>query len=219
MGNKINSNSMRLGINRGWKSRWFVDSGSYVDNLHEDIKIRELVTKSLKFAGLDLVDISRSAGKITVSAFVAKPGVAIGRSGAGIEDLVKQIKKIVGTKPEVDLKITEVKRPELSARAIALEIASGIERRMRPKLLAMNAITKARSAGARGVKIWVSGRINGVAQARTIKHNDGAVPLHTLKAGIDYAFEKATTKDLGILGVKVWVYKPDGESNSDLSKD
>ncbi|MCA9375237.1 30S ribosomal protein S3 [Candidatus Dojkabacteria bacterium] len=206
---------MRLGINRDWKSRWFGESDSYVENLHQDIKIRELVKKALRSAGLDLVDISRSAGKLTVSAFVAKPGVAIGRSGSGIEELIKKIKKIVGTKIEVDVKITEVKRPELSARAIALEIASGIERRMRPKLLVQNAIAKARSAGAKGVKIWVSGRINGVAQARTIKHNDGAVPLHTLKANIDYAFEKATTKDLGILGVKVWVYKPGNETNSD----
>lgn len=198
---------MRMGISKTWKSKWFKTGPEYVNQLHEDLKIREIIKKSLFSAGLDRVEVSRSAGKVLIDAYVARPGVAIGRGGSGLEDLTKSLKKKFGS--DVELKINEIRKPDLSARILASEIVTGLLRRMPPKLLAMNAIEKARAAGAKGIRVWVSGRINSAKQARTIKHSDGPVPLHTLKANIDYANEVAETTDLGRLGVKVWVYQPD----------
>lgn len=209
MGQKINANAMRMGISKTWKSKWYKKGPDYVDQLHEDLKIRKAVGKALFAAGLDTIEITRTAGKIIIDAYVARPGVAIGRGGSGIEDLTKSLRKKFGK--DLELKINEVRRPDLSARILAGEISSGILRRMPPKLLAMNTIEKARAAGAKGIRVWVSGRINGASQARTIKHSDGPVPLHTLKADIDYAYEAAETSDLGKFGVKVWVYQPDNK--------
>ncbi len=207
MSHKINSNAMRMGINKTWKSKWYKAGPEYVVQLHEDLKIRDLIKESLFQAGLDRVEISRSAGKTVVDAFVARPGVAIGRGGSGIEDLTKLLKKEFGS--DLELKINEIRKPDLSARILASEIVTGLMRRMPPKLLAMNAIEKAKAAGAKGIRVWVAGRINSAKQARTIKHFDGPVPLHTLKANIDFAKEVAQTKDLGKFGVKVWVSQPD----------
>ncbi len=207
MGHKIDSNAMRMGINKDWKSKWFKKGPEYVDTLHEDIQIRKMVEEALAPAGLDHIEILRSAGNLVINAYVARPGVAIGRGGTGVENLTKTMKAKYGKGTE--LKISEVKKPDLSATIIASEISSGLLRRMPPKLLALNAIEKARQNGAKGIRIWVSGRINGASQARTIKFSDGPVPLHTLKANIDYAKDVAQTKDLGKFGIKVWVYQPD----------
>lgn len=207
MSHKINANAMRMGINKTWKSKWYKDGSEYADQLHQDLEIRDLLKKNLFQAGLDRVEISRFAGKTLVESFVARPGVAIGRGGSGIEDLTKLLKKKFGS--ELELKISEIRKPDLSANILASEIVTGLMRRMPPKLLAMNAIEKAKAAGAKGIRVWVSGRINSAKQARVIKHSDGPVPLHTLKANIDFAKEVAQTTDLGKFGVKVWVYQPD----------
>lgn len=198
---------MRLGISRTWKSKWFKQGTDYVDQLHEDLAIRGLVGKTLFSAGVDRVEITRSAGKLSVEAFVARPGVAIGRGGSGIEDLTKLLKRKFDK--NLELKISEVRKPDISASIVADEIVSGLLRRMPPKLLAMNAIEKAKAAGAKGIRVWVAGRINGASQARTIKHSDGPVPLQTLRADIDYANKVAETADLGKFGIKVWIYQPD----------
>lgn len=208
MSHKINSNAMRMGINKTWKSKWYAEGDAYKQQLHQDLKIRKFVAKALDAAGLDSIEISRSADKVSVDAYVARPGVAIGRGGTGIEDLNTSLKKIVNQ--NVDVKVKEVNKPDLSASILASEIASGIKRRMPVKMLASAAMEKATSAGAKGVRVWIAGRINGAQQARTIKFSEGAVPLHTLKANIDFASVTADTLDLGIFGIKVWVYKPDG---------
>lgn len=211
MGNKINANALRIGLSKGWKSVWYSERNEYTDQLHQDLKIKEMVKQSLKPAGLDRIEIRRSAGKLEVLAYVARPGVAIGRGGSGIEDLNKALKQL--TKQEAEVKINEVKKPDLSAHILASEIESGLVRRMPAKLLALSAIQKARSAGAKGIRIWVAGRINGAQQARTIKFSEGPVPLHTLKANIDYANEVAETNEYGKFGIKVWVYKSEEDNN------
>lgn len=196
---------MRMGISKTWKSKWYAEGKNYTDQLHQDIKVRDFVRDSLDAAGLDSIEISRSADKITVDAYVARPGVAIGRGGEGIEDLNKKLKKLLNV--NVDVNVKEVKKPDLSAHILASEIVSGLKRRMPPKMLAIAVMDKATSAGAKGIRVWIAGRINGAQQARTVKFSQGSVPLHTLKANIDFASVPAQTMDLGKFGVKVWVYK------------
>lgn len=213
MSHKINSNAMRLGTPRlanakTWKSLWFATGDEYKEYLHQDLAVKKYVGEKLRAAGVDDIVIRRPAGKVEVEVSVGRPGVAIGRGGTGIEDVTKEVRRIVKTK-HVDLKVKEVRKADLSAHIIAHEIASGLERRMPPKLLVRNAISKAKSAGAKGVKIWIAGRINGALQARTIKFSDGPVPLHTLRADIDFASVPAKTLDYGVFGIKVWVYKQD----------
>lgn len=213
MANKINSNAMRLGFhnlpnNKGWKSVWFAKGKDYTKQLHEDLKVKRVVEEKLKAAGIDNIIISRPAGKIEVEIFVGRPGVAIGRGGEGIDVLTKDIKRILQAK-NVDVKVKEVRKADLSARILAQEIGSGLERRMPVKLLVRNALQKAMNAGAKGIRIWVGGRINGAQQARVVKFSEGPVPLHTLKANIDYANVNAETLDYGKFGIKIWVNHPD----------
>lgn len=212
MGHKINANSLRLGISKGWKSIWFNDSAAYEDQFLQDLKIKNIIKKALNPAGLDSVVVKRSANKMEIEVHVARPGVAIGRGGSGIDDLQKQIKEM--TKMDVEIKIAEVKKPDLSARIIARAIADGIERRQPPKLLMVSFKQKAMLAGAKGIRIWVAGRIGGASQARTIKESAGQVPLQTIKANIDYAEERAETVELGILGVKVWIFTDKNSKDS-----
>ncbi len=205
MGQKINANAMRLGINKDWKSSWFARSkDQYAKNLHQDMAIKDDVKLAFKQAGLETVFVRRSGDKVEVEVTVAKPGVAIGRGGEGIENVKKALTKKFKT--AIDVKITEIKKADTSARIIARSIADGIERRQPPKLLMASCKEKAIGAGAKGIRIWVSGRIGGNSQARTIKISEGPVPLHTFRAEIDFAKETAQTLDSGLLGVKVWVY-------------
>ncbi len=207
MGQKINANALRLGINKTWKSSWFARSKeAYSANLHEDLAIRKEVTEAFKQSGLEAVFVRRDGDKVEVEVTVAKPGVAIGRGGEGIENTKKQLKKKY--KKNIEVKISEIKKADTSARIIARSIADGIERRQPPKLLLMSHKEKAINAGAKGIRIWVGGRIGGSSQARTIKVSEGPVPLHTFRAEIDFAKETAATLDAGLLGVKVWVYNP-----------
>ena len=210
MGRKVNANAIRMGINKTWNSVWYSSKAEYAKLLAQDLKIKEEVTQKMKDAGIDTIGINRTASKIEIEVFVARPGVAIGRGGEGIDLLQKDLRR--WTKMDVEVKIREVKKADISARIIARSIADGIERRQPSKLLVASAKEKAMMAGAKGIRIWVSGRINNASQARTVKANAGSVPAQTLRADIDYALEVAQTMDAGLMGVKVWVYK--GEKNN-----
>ena len=207
MGRKVNPNAIRMGINKTWNSVWYADKADFPKLFSEDRRIRKLVVEAMKDAGIDKIEVKRSIANIEIVAYVARPGVAIGRGGEGIDKLQKELSQKLRKKIEV--KIREVKKADISARVIASSIASGIERRQPSKLLVINAKDKAMAAGAKGIRIWVSGRINNASQARTVKANGGSVPAQTLKADIDYAEETAHTIDAGLMGVKVWVYKGD----------
>ncbi len=210
MGRKVNPNAIRMGINKTWNSVWYSSKAQFPELLAQDLKIKKVVTERTKDAGIDAIMINRTMSKIDIEIFVARPGVAIGRGGEGIDVLQKDLKRM--TKMDVEIKIREVKKADISARIIARGIADGIERRQPSKLLMASAKEKAIMAGAKGIRIWVSGRINNASQARTIKANAGSVPAQTLRADIDYAQEVAQTLDAGLMGVKVWVYK--GEKNN-----
>jgi len=205
MGRKVNPNAIRMGVNKIWDSVWYADKAQFPKIFAQDLKIEEKIRKTLKDAGVDQVKIMRSANKIEVLVSVARPGVAIGRGGEGIDKLQKEMKNM--TKMEIEVKIKEVKKADISARIIARTIAEGIERRQPSKLLMMSAKEKAMMAGAKGLRIWVSGRINNASQARTIKTTAGTVPAQTLKADIDFAMDTAKTLDAGLMGIKVWIYK------------
>jgi small subunit ribosomal protein S3 len=207
MGRKVNPNAIRIGINKTWDSTWYVDKKNYPELLAQDLKIRKVVKKALHDAGIDDIKIYRTVKKIDIEVYVARPGVAIGRGGEGIDKLQKRLSRMV--KEDVEVKIKEVAKADLSARIIARNIADGIERRVPSKLLMISAKEKTMMAGAKGVKIWVSGRINNASQARTVKMDAGSIPAQTLKADIDYAEETARTLDAGLMGVKVWIYKGD----------
>ena len=206
MGQKVNPAAFRLTISKDWESKWFASKGRYKDLLAADIKIREFVFKKLKNAGVSRVVIERSINKISVSVFVSRPGVVIGRSGAGIEELKKEIEKIAGQK--VSINVEEVKRPDLSAYLVAVGLADQIERRMPVKRIMLQAADRAMRSGAKGVKIICSGRLGGREIARHEKRVIGSIPLQTLRADIDYASVPAKTLTAGVTGVKVWIYKP-----------
>ncbi len=210
MGRKVNPKAIRIGINRTWDSVWYTEKSKYPKVLQEDLMIREEVRKSMKDAGLDSIKINKFLNKTEVIAYVGRPGVAIGRGGEGIDLLQKQLSKKLKT--NVEIKVREVRKADLSARIVARSIADGIERRQPSKLLVASAKEKVMASGAKGLKIWISGRINNASQARTVKTNAGSVPAQTLRADVDYAFEVANTIDAGLMGVKVWIYR--GEKNS-----
>jgi len=203
MGNRTNSKAMRLGITQSWDSTWYASGKKYVKYLHEDLAIRDYISEKLKNAGLGKVDIRRPAGKLIVTINVARPGVVIGRQGSGIERMKGELNKLVGT--AIDLRIMEVQSPDLNARIVARSIANGIEKRQSPKPLARNYMNKAMQAGAKGIVIWISGRINGHKDARRLKFVEGSVPTQTLRADVDYSLEVAHYLRVGLLGVKVWI--------------
>ena len=208
MGNKTNPTSMRVGVNQGWKSIWYAGKADYADMMHEDLAITALVKKKLKPAGVAEVRIKRSMNKVLIEIVVARPGVVIGRGGAGIEELKKVLQKKI--KGDVEPKIIEVKKNDVSAELIAEAIANQLERRIVPKYASEREIENARnSGGVKGVKIWVGGRIKGVEIARTEKFQWGQIPLQTLKANIDYAERSVQVPNAGKHGIKVWVYKGD----------
>jgi len=205
MGNKINPDSMRLGGNLTWKSRWYTDNkAKYREQLLQDIMIRDYVRSKLRIAGLDRIDILRSSNMISVEVYVARPGVAIGRGGEGIDLLKKELS--VKCKVPVEVRVNEVKKPEMSAHVIAHNIVEGMERRKSPKQLMITERDKALNAGAQGVKIWISGTFGVPKQSRTIKMEQGVVPMQTIRANIDYASDTAAVRNAGQHGIKVWVY-------------
>ncbi|MDP1709982.1 MAG: 30S ribosomal protein S3 [Candidatus Komeilibacteria bacterium] len=210
MGHKIHPKSQRLGIIYGWKSKWFA-ARSYRAFLQEDIEIRTFVTKKLAEARIDEVEIERSGkgSDITISIHTAKPGMVIGRGGSGIDDLKKEIEsKVLHNRSKVKIAIHEVRQASLSAQVVAQNIASDLVRRIPFRRAAKQSIDQVHKAGAKGVKIRVSGRLNGAEIARTETFNWGSIPLHTLRANIDFAQVPAHTT-YGAIGVSVWIYKGD----------
>ncbi len=206
MGQKVNPTGFRLGVNKNWRSQWFANKQNYADNLMSDIKTREYIEEKLSSAGVADITIKRYVNKIVVEINVARPGVVIGRGGAGIEDLKKQLSKKLNT--EVELKVFEVKRPEISAKLVAEAVKQQVERRIVPKYACQREIENAKNTGLiKGIRIWVSGRIKGVEIARTEKFQWGTVPLQTLRADIDYIQIDAQVPNAGKHGIKVWIYK------------
>ncbi len=203
MGQKVNPIGFRLGINRTWDSRWFAGAG-YADLLHEDIQIRKFLTKKLVQAGISKVLIERPARKARVTIHTARPGVVIGKKGADIEKLRSEIAKLTGS--EVHLNIVEIRKPEIDAQLVAENVAQQLERRVSIRRAMKRAVQSAMRMGAEGIRINCAGRLGGAEIARTQWYREGRVPLHTLRANIDYGVSPAVTT-YGVCGVKVWIYK------------
>lgn len=204
MGSKVNPVGLRTGIIRTWDSSWYSSPKNYGKFLHEEMKIREFVRKKLTDSGVSKIELARNAKDITLSIHSAKPGVIIGRQGASVEDLKADLEKTFGHKFTINIK--EIKKPELDAWLVGENIAMQIERRVSYRRAAKMAIKKAIDAGAKGIKIRMSGRLNGVEIARTEFYAEGQIPLHTFRADIDFALAEAQTT-YGKIGVKVWVNK------------
>lgn len=208
MGQKVNPHGLRVGVVKGWDTIWFANKKDFANLLVEDSKIRGYIQTNCKDAAVSKVVIERTQpeqGKVVINVHCARPGVIIGQKGAGIETLKKALKKIVGGK-EIVLNIKEIKNPDGDANVVAQSIAQQIEKRVLVKKAIKSSIPKIMKSGAKGCKIMVKGRVNGVEIARSEKFAQGSVPLHTLRADIDYGFAEAHTT-YGALGVKVWIYK------------
>ena len=214
MGQKINPIGLRLGINKTWDSRWFAGA-NYADKLHEDIKIRAYVKKSLLAAGISKVIIERTGKKCYVSIHAARPGVVIGKKGADIDNVKKAVQKL--TKDEVHLNIIEIRKPELDSTLIAESVAQQLERRVAFRRAMKRAVQSALRMGAEGIRINVSGRLGGAEISRMEWYREGRVPLHTLRADIDYGIASALTT-YGIIGVKVWVFKGEILKDQELQR-
>jgi len=204
MGQKTNPVGLRLGINRTWDSRWFASSGEYGDLLHEDIKIRNYLEKELQAASISKVVIERPHKKCRITIHAARPGIIIGKKGADIEKLRKKISEF--TDSEVHINIVEVRKPEIDATIVAQSIAQQLERRIAFRRAMKRAVQSAMRLGARGIRINCGGRLGGAEIARMEWYREGRVPLHTLRADIDYGTAEAATA-YGICGVKVWIFK------------
>ncbi|MBN2664178.1 MAG: 30S ribosomal protein S3 [Bacteroidales bacterium] len=214
MGQKVNPISNRLGFIRGWDSNWF-GGDNYADNLVEDDKIRKYLNVRLAKANLSRIIIERTVKLITVTINTARPGIIIGKGGKDVDKLKEELKKITSDK-EVQVNILEVKRPELDALIVANSVARQIEGRVAYRRAVKNSISTTMRMGALGIKVQVSGRLNGVEMARTETYKEGRTPLHTFRANIDYAWVEAHTK-VGRLGVKVWIFKGEIYGRPDLA--
>ena len=203
MGQKVNPNGIRLGINKTWSSRWYSKS-NYSNLLHEDLEIKKYVERKLQSASISKIVIERAAKKIRLTIFSSRPGIIIGKKGADIELLKNKLTEM--TKLEVYLDIKEVRKPEVEAKLVAENIASQLEKRISFRRAMKKAVQSSIRLGAKGVKVVCSGRLGGAEIARTEKYAEGSVPLHTLRSDIDYATSEAETT-YGICGIKVWINK------------
>lgn len=215
MGQKVNPVGLRVGINRTWDSRWFADR-DYADKLVADIKLREYIKDRLKSAGISRVIIERAAQNTKVNIFTARPGVIIGKKGADIEKLRRDLSQRAGS--EVALNIIEIRKPELDAQLVAEGVAQQLERRVSFRRAMKRAVQSALRLGAEGIRIAVSGRLGGADIARTEWYREGRVPLHTLRADLDYGFAEGLTT-YGIIGVKIWIYKGDIMDHDPMARD
>jgi len=204
MGQKVNPVGLRLGINRTWDSRWFANDGDYATLLHEDIKIRKMLKDRLHQAGVSKIIIERPAKKARVTIHTARPGVVIGKKGADIEKLRREVAAM--TASEVHLNIVEIRKPEIDAQLVAENVAQQMERRVSIRRAMKRAVQSALRLGAEGIRINCAGRLGGAEIARMQWYREGRVPLHTLRANIDYGEATAKTT-YGACGVKVWIYK------------
>ena len=204
MGHKVNPVGIRLGIAKDWNSKWFANKREYAEYLGADLKVRELLKKKLAQAGISKIQIERPAKTARVTIHTARPGVVIGKKGEDIEKLRKEVSSVMGVPAHIN--VTEVRKPELDAQLVAESIAQQLERRIMFRRAMKRSVQNAMRLGALGIKVNVAGRLNGAEIARSEWYREGRVPLHTLRADIDYGFAEAKTT-YGIIGVKVWVFK------------
>jgi small subunit ribosomal protein S3 len=203
MGQKVSPRGLRVGIIEGWQSKWFAGK-DFARFIGEDVKIRKFVKSKLHAAGISRVEIERAAARIKINIYTAKPGLVIGKKGKDIEDLRKDLKALVAK--DVNLSIIEARKADMDAQLVAESIAFQLERRVNFRRALKESVNRALRVGAEGIKVRVSGRLNGAEIARTESYREGRVPLHTLRADIDYGLAEASTT-YGIIGVKVWVFK------------
>ena len=205
MGHKVQPTGFRLGITEEWRSRWYADK-NYAENLGNDLAIREYLNKRLEKAALSRVDIERAGDKVKVTIYTARPGIVIGKKGADIDVLRSDLERVAKvSKGQVNVDVIEVKRPELDANLVAQSIAEQLEQRVAFRRAMRKAVQSARKAGAKGIRIQCSGRLNGAEMGRREWYREGRVPLHTLRAVIDYGTSTARTT-MGACGIKVWIY-------------
>ncbi len=216
MGQKINPIGLRLGINRTWDSRWYAGSKDYASKLLQDIKLRGYIHDKLKQAGVSRVVIERAANKTTVTIHTARPGVIIGKKGSDIDKLRKELSKFTGG--DVALNIVEIRKPELDAQLVADGIAQQLERRVSFRRAMKRAVQSAMRLGAQGIKVKCAGRLAGAEIARSEGYHEGRVPLHTLRADIDYGTAQALTT-YGIIGVKIWIFKGEVLGHDPMARD
>ena len=203
MGQKVNPHGLRVGIVKDWDAKWYADK-DFAANLHEDVKIRNFLKETLFIAGISRIEIERTNKRIKLNIHTAKPGMVIGRGGAGIEDIKKAMTRF--TDKQVDVNIAEIKQADMDAILVAENIASQLERRIGFRRAMKQAVGRTMRLGAKGIKIMVSGRLGGAEIARSESYREGSIPLHTLRADIDYGTAEAHTT-YGCIGIKVWIYK------------
>jgi small subunit ribosomal protein S3 len=204
MGQKVHPIGIRLGISKQHNSKWYAEKGQFADQLVKDIKVREFLHKELKHASISKIEIERPAKNARITIHTARPGIVIGKKGEDIEQLKNTLSKMMGLPTHVS--VNEIRKPELDARLVAEGIASQLERRIMFRRAMKRAVSSAMRLGALGIRVAVAGRLNGAEIARTEWYREGQVPLHTLRADIDYATAKAYTT-YGVIGIKVWIYK------------
>lgn len=203
MGQKIHPHGLRLGIIKTWDAKWYAGK-DFAANLHEDLKIRKFIKTKAFSAGVSKLVIERASNRVKVIIHTAKPGMIIGRGGAGIEEMKKNLKQLTGK--QIDINIAEVRQPDMDAQLVAENIAAQLERRIAFRRAMKQSIQRTMRMGAKGIKVMVGGRLNGAEIARSETARDGSIPLHTLRADIDYGTAEAHTT-YGLIGVKVWIYK------------
>ncbi len=215
MGQKVNPIGLRLGIHRTWDSRWYADD-TYAGLLHEDLRIREKLRGKLAQAGVSRIVIERPAKRARITIHTARPGVVIGKKGADIEKLRRELTKIAGA--DVHLNIVEIRKPEVDAQLVAENVAQQLERRVSSRRAMKRVVQSAMRLGAQGIRINCAGRLGGAEIARSVWYREGRVPLHTLRAHVDYGFAEARTT-YGVCGVKVWVYRGDIMAHDPMAVD
>ena len=217
MGQKIHPTGFRLSVQKNWSSKWFANSKNFSEMLHKDIEVREFLKKKLAGAGVSKVVIERPAKNARITIYTARPGVVIGKKGEDIETLRNELKKRMGL-PDVALNIEEVRKPEVDAQLIADSITQQLEKRIMFRRAMKRAMQNAMRLGAQGIKIMSAGRLNGIEIARTEWYREGRVPLHTLRADIDYGLGEAKTS-YGVIGIKVWVFKGEVLAHDPMAQD
>lgn len=204
MGQKINPTGLRVGIIRDWDAKWYANNQDFANFLHEDLRIRKYIEQKLADASVSRIEIERAAKRVNVSIHTAKPGMVIGKGGSEVETLRQSLNKLTGKR--VHINIVEIKKPDLDAHLVGQQIANDLERRVAFRRAMRGAIQRAMRAGAKGIKTQVAGRLNGADIARIEHYTEGTVPLHTLRADIDYSWDEAMTT-YGKLGIKTWIYR------------
>ena len=206
MGQKTHPIGFRLNVNKGWNSVWFAEKNKFSDSLQEDVNIRKYISYRLPNAGISKVEINRTSKKVSVTIHTARPGIVIGRGGEEVNKLKKELRQLTNKK-DAQINISEVKRPELNAALVGSNICQQLKKKISYRRVVNKAMQATMRMGANGIRINIAGRLGGVEIARSEKYSDGSVPLHTLRADIDYALSEAQTA-YGIIGVKVWICKP-----------